>query len=102
MWRPRAVDPEPAGDLRHRRVERAQLPQILGYGDVAPEALLAFAGGISPFAVSGVPVDRNALVAEAGLDWAIASGMTLGVAYTGQVGSRAQTHALKGNFTWRF
>jgi outer membrane autotransporter protein len=72
------------------------------YGDIAPEALLAFAGGISPFAVSGVPVDRNALVAEAGLDWAIAGDMTLGVAYTGQVGSRAQTHALKGNFTWRF
>jgi outer membrane autotransporter protein len=72
------------------------------FGDVNPTALLAFAGGASPFAVSGVPVDRNALAAEAGLDWQLAPDMTLGVAYNGQIGARAQEHALKGNFTWRF
>ena len=72
------------------------------FGDVNPTALLAFAGSSSPFEVSGASVDRNALVAEAGLDWLLAPDMTLGVAYNGQVGSRAQEHALKGNFTWRF
>ena len=30
------------------------------YGDVEPDALLAFAGGASAFLVSGVPVERNA------------------------------------------
>jgi outer membrane autotransporter protein len=72
------------------------------FGDVNPAALVAFSGSAVPFAVSGVPVDRNALVAEAGLDWKINNDMTLGVSYSGQVGSRAQDHALKGNFTWQF
>ncbi|WP_322883871.1 autotransporter domain-containing protein [Microvirga lotononidis] len=72
------------------------------YGDVEPEALLAFSGGASAFAVAGTPIDRNALVAEAGLDWQITPDMTLGAAYVGQIGERAQEHALKGNFIWRF
>jgi len=72
------------------------------FGDVNPTALLAFAGGASPFAVAGAPVDRNAFVAEAGLDWSLASDTTLGIAYNGQIGARAHEHALKGNFIWRF
>ncbi|MEZ0172430.1 autotransporter domain-containing protein [Microvirga sp. TS319] len=72
------------------------------YGDVAPEALLAFSGGASAFTVAGTPIDRNALVAEAGLDWQITPAVTLGAAYVGQIGSQAQEHALKGNFIWKF
>ncbi|MXQ14908.1 autotransporter outer membrane beta-barrel domain-containing protein, partial [Microvirga makkahensis] len=45
---------------------------------------------------------RNALVAEAGLDWQINKDMALGVSYSGQIGARTQEHAVKGNFTWRF
>ncbi|WP_194164559.1 autotransporter domain-containing protein [Microvirga thermotolerans] len=72
------------------------------YGDVAPEARLGLAGAGVPFTVAGAPVDRDALVAEAGLDWQAAAAVTLGVAYAGQIGTRAQEHALKGNLTWRF
>jgi len=72
------------------------------YGDVDPSALLAFRTGPSAFGVSGVPVDRDALVAEAGLEWQANRDVSLGVSYQGQVGSQAQDHALKGNFTWRF
>lgn len=72
------------------------------FGDVAPEALLAFAGGASTFTVAGVPVDRDALVAEAGLDWKASDAVSVGVAYSGQIGSRARDHALKGNLIWRF
>jgi len=72
------------------------------YGDVEPESLLALAGGASPFTVSGVPVDRDALLAEAGLDWQTSNGVSLGIAYSGQIGTRAQDHTLKGNFIWRF
>ncbi|MEZ0171145.1 autotransporter domain-containing protein [Microvirga sp. TS319] len=72
------------------------------FGDVNPAALLAFSEGVSAFEVSGVPIDRNAFVAETGLDWQINKDMTLGVSYAGQVDQRAQEHALKGNFTWRF
>jgi hypothetical protein len=39
------------------------------FGDVNPSALLAFSDGASAFTVSGTPIDRNALVAEANLDW---------------------------------
>ncbi|HEV2564924.1 MAG TPA: autotransporter outer membrane beta-barrel domain-containing protein, partial [Microvirga sp.] len=72
------------------------------YGDVEPQMLLAFAGGASAFTVAGVPIDRDALVAEAGLDWQASDALSLGVSYSGQISERAQDHALKGNLTWRF
>ncbi|MBB3021012.1 outer membrane autotransporter protein [Microvirga lupini] len=72
------------------------------FGDVEPEALLAFAGSAAGFAVSGVPVDRDALAIEAGLDWKASDSLSLGVAYAGQIGARAQDHSLKGNLVWRF
>ena len=71
------------------------------YGDVVPKALLGFGTGPS-FLVAGTPIDRDALVAQAGLDVRVSAGGTLGIAYTGQVGARAQDHAVKGNFTYRF
>lgn len=72
------------------------------FGDVEPTAVLAFAGSTSAFAVAGVPVDRDALAVEAGLDWQASDALSFGVAYSGQIGERAQDHALKGNLVWRF
>ena len=72
------------------------------YGDVDPKALLAFSGGAATFAVSGAPVDRDAVVAEASLDWQATRAITLGLTYQGQIGERAQEHAVRGNLTWRF
>ncbi|MFH7191716.1 autotransporter outer membrane beta-barrel domain-containing protein, partial [Klebsiella pneumoniae] len=37
------------------------------YGDVVPKALLSFGAGPS-FLAAGVPIDRDAVVAEVGLD----------------------------------
>ncbi|WP_322883852.1 autotransporter domain-containing protein [Microvirga lotononidis] len=81
---------------------RGMLGWRRAYGDVDPTALLAFAGGASSFVVAGTPIDRDALVAEAGLDWQATPDISLGIAYSGQVGSRAQEHSVKGNLTWRF
>jgi outer membrane autotransporter protein len=81
---------------------RGMLGWRRAYGDVDPTALLAFADGASSFAVAGTPIDRDALVAEAGLDWQATRDLNLGIAYLGQVGSRAQEHSVKGNLTWRF
>jgi outer membrane autotransporter protein len=67
-------------------------------GDAEPSALLAFSGGASVFEVTGLPIDRNAFVAEAGLDWQINKDMALGVSYSGQIGARAQEHSIKGSF----
>jgi fibronectin-binding autotransporter adhesin len=72
------------------------------YGDVNPTALMAFAGGVTTFVVAGTPIDRDALAAEAGLEWQDSDAISLGIAYSGQVGERAQEHALKGSFAWRF
>ncbi|KNY24569.1 autotransporter domain-containing protein [Methylobacterium sp. ARG-1] len=72
------------------------------FGDVVPTALLRFGAGGPAFLSGGVPIDRDALVAQVGLDLAVAPNATLGVSYTGQTGARAQDQAVKGNFTLRF
>ncbi|WP_331300662.1 autotransporter outer membrane beta-barrel domain-containing protein [Methylobacterium oryzae] len=72
------------------------------FGDVVPTALLAFGAGGPAFLSAGVPIDRDALVAQVGLDLAVAPNASLGVAYTGQTGTRAQDQAVKGSFTLRF
>ncbi|MEE7462826.1 autotransporter outer membrane beta-barrel domain-containing protein [Methylobacterium fujisawaense] len=72
------------------------------FGDVVPAALLTFNAGGPAFLSAGVPINRDAFVAEAGIDLRVASNATLGIAYTGQTGSRAQDQAVKGNFTYRF
>jgi outer membrane autotransporter protein len=72
------------------------------FGDVDPVALVAFSGGASAFTVSGIPLDRDAFVAEAGLDWQITNAVSLGATYSGQIGQRSQDHAMKGNFVVRF
>ncbi len=71
------------------------------FGDVVPAALLAFGNGPT-FLSAGIPIARDALVAQAGLDLRVAPNATLGIAYTGQIGDRVEDHAVKGNFTWRF
>ncbi len=71
------------------------------FGDVIPTALLAFGTGPS-FVTAGIPITRDALVASAGMDLRVSRAATIGVSYTGQVGSRAEDHAVKGTFTYRF
>ena len=72
------------------------------FGDVEPRALLSFGGGGHAFLTAGVPIARDALVASAGLDVQIAPLVTIGVNYTGQVSDRAQDHAVKGVFSYRW
>ncbi|MDF2597460.1 MAG: hypothetical protein K0Q54_283 [Methylobacterium brachiatum] len=72
------------------------------FGDVVPSAVLAFRGTGARFFSTGLPIDRDALVAEAGLSVWLTPAASLGVSYTGQIGARAQDHAAKGAFTVRF
>jgi outer membrane autotransporter protein len=72
------------------------------YGDVVPSVLLTFQGGAQSFSSSGVPIDRDAFVAEAGIDYALTSMFTVGVSYSGQYGQRAMDNAVKGNVNLRF
>jgi uncharacterized protein with beta-barrel porin domain len=55
-----------------------------------------------PFVVAGVPIARDSLLTEAGLDLAIGRSATLGVSYVGQLARNVQDHAAKGKFSWKF
>ena len=72
------------------------------FGDVRPGTLVSFASGSTAFAVEGVPVARDALSIQAGLDWRPFDGVTVAGLYSGQVGARADDHALKGQLEYRF
>ena len=79
----------------------ALIPPIIG--GVAAAAVLAFqTAPVAPFVIAGVPIARDALLAEAGLDLAIGRNATVGVSYTGQIASNVQDHAAKGKFSWKF
>ena len=69
---------------------------------MTPLAALAFQNSGVPFVIAGVPIARDALLAEAGLDLAIGRNATLGVSYVGQIANNVSDQAAKGKFIWRF
>ncbi|MGX1785436.1 autotransporter domain-containing protein [Bosea sp. NPDC055332] len=73
-----------------------------GFGELTPQARTAFALGTNPAVVFAAPIDRNALTAEAGLDWRISSATALGLTYSAAIGERSRDHALKGRIDMRF
>ena len=73
------------------------------FGDVRPEALLAFRSApTTPFAVLGAPLDRDVLVSETAVDWRVSDALTLTAAYSGQLSSRASEHGVKGQLLVKF
>ncbi len=72
------------------------------FGDVTPSALLAFSAGSNAFAISGSPIDRDAVVAEVGLDYHAAANLVIGVSYAGQAGQRAYDNAISARLAYRF
>jgi outer membrane autotransporter protein len=71
------------------------------WGDVAPTANVAFAGG-TPFSVAGTPRRRDSVRVEAGLDWDIGRRSNFSIAYTGQVAAGGSDHGAKARFSIRF
>ena len=72
------------------------------FGDVVPSVLLAFQGGAQGFSTAGVPIDRDAFVAEVGIDYAVTSMLSVGVSYSGQYGQRAMDNAVKAHLNLSF
>jgi outer membrane autotransporter protein len=83
-------------------VPRATVAWQYAFGDVTPSAALAFQGTGTAFSVAGVPVARNSALVEGGFDWRFTPQAKLGVSYLGELAASAQTHAIKGAFTWDF
>lgn len=55
------------------------------FGDITPEARLAFAGG-DDFTIRGVPMARDTALVEAGLDLKLTQSVSFGASYQGQFG----------------
>jgi outer membrane autotransporter protein len=72
------------------------------FNDIAPTAALAFQNTGAGFAITGVPLARDAALVETGLDLRVSPQAKLSVSYSGQLAGHLQDHAVKGNFTWNF
>jgi outer membrane autotransporter protein len=84
-------------------VPRASAAWQHAFNSVTPEAVLAFAAApANTFTIAGVPIARDSLLAEAGLDLVLNAHATVGVSYTGQIASNVTDHAAKGKFSWKF
>ena len=81
---------------------RASLAWQHAFGDVTPAASLAFASTGIAFATAGLPLARDAALAEAGLDLRIHPRAAVGISYFGELANGAQDHSVKGSFVWRF
>jgi len=96
----RAAGMIPLGDMV--LIPRGTLAWQHAFDNVVPAATLAFQAAPVPFAIAGVPIARDALLAEAGFDLAISRHATIGVSYSGQIAGNVQDHAAKGRFSWKF
>jgi autotransporter-associated beta strand protein len=84
-------------------IPRASLAWQHAFSGVAATDVLAFqAAPAIPFAISGVPIARDAALIEAGLDLALSARATVGLSYTGQFARNVGDNAAKGRFTWKF
>ncbi|WP_425105068.1 autotransporter domain-containing protein [Ancylobacter sp.] len=72
------------------------------FGDVTPSSTMQFAGGLTPFSVSGVPVAEDALLLEAGLSYALSANAQIGATYAGQLAGDASQNAFTAQFSLKF
>jgi subtilase-type serine protease len=84
-------------------VPRASLAWQYAFGDLTPEASLAFADASNMnFTVAGAPIAQNAALIDAGVDLRLSERARLGLSYYGQLSADAQQNAVRGDFSWRF
>jgi outer membrane autotransporter protein len=73
------------------------------YGDVESSVRQSFRhGGIDDFTIQGTSLDRNSLSLQAGLDLALSSNHTVGLAYLGENASNSSNQGLIGQWRMRF
>lgn len=83
--------------------ERFELQGMLGYrrtlsGD-EPTLRVGFSDGNQAFTVQGVPLARDAFVADIGLALRIGQNMRIGAAYNGLIGSDARDHSVEARIS---
>lgn len=70
-------------------------------GGTTPSMQAAFAGG-RRFGIEGVPLARDSLVLEAGLEAQLGGGVALGLAYDGKLARRSREHGARLTVSLRF
>ncbi|TWS95707.1 autotransporter domain-containing protein, partial [Reyranella sp. CPCC 100927] len=85
----------------HRLTVHATAGWRHAFGGVRPKAVQAVAGG-PDFTISGVPLARNAIVIDTGVDISLTQQVTFGVRYNGQLGAGARDHGIRANLTVTF
>ena len=70
--------------------------------NVTPAVALAFQNTGAGFAISGVPLARDAALVETALDLRVSPQAKFGLSYSGELAGHLQDHSVKGNFTWNF
>lgn len=64
------------------------------YGNVDSDTRQAFISGGSSFSAQGTALDRNSLLLEVGADLGITASQSIGLAYTGEMGSNARNNGV--------
>jgi outer membrane autotransporter protein len=72
------------------------------FGDTKPSTTFAFTGTATPFSVSGVPINADAAIPQAGLAYSPLPNLSLGLTYAGQLAPNAQENSLSGTIDFRF
>ncbi|MBK5000965.1 autotransporter domain-containing protein [Pseudomonas sp. S31] len=81
---------------------RASLGWRHVYGSVDTRTRQAFLAGGDAFSVEGSALDRDSLLVEAGLDLGLSARQSVGLGYSGELGSNSRNHALVGQWQLRF
>lgn len=72
------------------------------YGDVYSDTRQQIVTGGKNFTVSGVPLDRDSLLVDAGLDLGFSAKHTLAVGLTGEIGTDSRNHGVTGQWRMSF
>ena len=80
---------------------RGTLGWMFAGGDVDPTSTARFASG-DAFTVSNTPIDSSVALVEAGLDFSLGNGATLGIGYAGQFGKNARQNTVNATMLLPF
>jgi len=72
------------------------------FGDLTPAAQMRFAGGTTPFTVTGVPIAQDVALVGAGLGVALSDRASLNLTYLGQIGTASAQNAFTAKAALQF
>jgi outer membrane autotransporter protein len=72
------------------------------FGDTAPQAMMTYVAGSSPFPILGAPIAADALAVGVGIAYAISPQAKLSVNYDGTIATTAAQNAVVGQLQVRF